>query len=243
MDLLLQGMPVRMAILDHGLVDLSQGRRPSPISGYLIQTSAGENVLIDSGLAAAFADDAVASQNNPGGSTTARPVIPAQLALLGIAPQDLHLVIRSNAHITHSDFMHGLSDVPIVIGAVEQTPPRPCAGFGAQAKERPDAPVVVLNRDTPLGPGFDALSVPGRTPDQLAFALHLPHTGPVLLTCDAIACPADLDTGFVGASDPEGAVRHAHRLLQRAVRDRSMVIYGNNLAQWTDLRKAPDFYE
>jgi N-acyl homoserine lactone hydrolase len=85
--------------------------------------------------------------------------------------------------------------------------------------------------------------VPGHTPGQLAFQVHLPNTGPMLLTSDAISRPAELDDGFDGAWDPEQALHHARRLLARAAQERAMLIYGHSPEQWPKLRKAPEWYD
>ncbi|ABG29816.1 MBL fold hydrolase [Roseobacter denitrificans] len=250
MQPLLHGRPARLAILDYGLFQVHEDGRIIGICGYLIQTTAGENVLIDTGFPAKYGvDHAAATEEDALGdfgqvlSLTETNLAPAQLALLGLARSDIDLMIQSHTHIDHVGFIGGFPGVPILIAATERALPRPLYWSGKQALEWPDADYIELQSDTRLGPGFDVLLVPGHAPGQLAFVLELPHTGAVVLTSDAISRPSELDTDFAGAWDAPLARQHANRLMRRAQDDKAMVIYGHCPAQWSELRKAPNWYD
>ena len=86
------------------------------------------------------------------------------------------------------------------------------------------------------------LLAPGHAPGQLAFLLELPETGPVLLACDAISRPAEIEEGFADAADPPAARASAARLMRLAREAGAFVIYGHAPEQWADLRKAPETY-
>lgn len=249
MQPLLTGTPKRLTILDYGLFRVHENGRVIGICGYLIETTAGENVLIDTGFPAKYAEDAEAATRDDGLGAfgevlklTPTNLAPAQLALMGLEPADITLMIQSHTHIDHVGFMDAFPGVPILIAAAERALPRPLYWSGKQEMDWPEAEYVTLEEDTRIGPDFDVLLVPGHAPGQLAFVLTLPETGPVLLTSDAISRPSEPDEKFVGAWDPQQAQQHATRLLSRAVHDRAMVIYGHCPDQWTKLRKAPDGY-
>jgi len=246
---LLKGLPMRLAILDYGLFRVHENGRIIGISGYLIQTTAGENVLIDTGFPEKYAVDAQSATEEDGLSAfgevlqlEASNLAPAQLALLGLAPRDITLMIQSHTHIDHVGFMHAFPNAPILIAAAERALPRPLYWSGRQAMEWPAANYVTMDADTMIGPAFEVLFVPGHAPGQLAFMLTLPETGGVLLTSDAISRPSELDAGFVGAWDPTAALHHAQRLLSRAAKDEATVIFGHSPEQWPTLRKAPEWY-
>lgn len=249
MQALLSGAPRRMAILDYGLFEVHEGPRTIGLCGYLIETSAGERVLIDTGMPARYAEDAARAARHDGLDGFGRVVslgsenlAPAQLALLGLGPGDIDLMIQSHTHIDHIGFMHGFPGKRVLIGAAERALPHPLCWPGAPAMDWPQADYLAVTQDCPIGPGFEVLLVPGHSPGQLAFALELPETGAVLLTSDAISRPGEVDTGFAGAWDPAAARHHAERLIARAARDRATVIYGHDPGQWPGLRKAPDWY-
>ena len=61
MQPLLKGTPTRLAVLDYGLFQVHENGRIIGICGYLVQTTAGENILIDTGFPAKYADDAAAA--------------------------------------------------------------------------------------------------------------------------------------------------------------------------------------
>lgn len=250
MQPLMKGTPTRLAVLDYGLFQVHENRRVIGICGYLIQTTAGENILIDTGFPAKYAADVdAATREDDLGSfgqvlaLGTENLAPAQLALLGLAPSDISLMVQSHTHIDHVGFMDGFPDVPILIAAAERALPRPLYWSGKQVMAWPEAQYHLIEADYLLGPGFNVLLVPGHAPGQLAFALHLPNTGMVLLTSDAISRPAEFDTKFAGSWDADLALHHASRLMARAAQDRAMVIYGHSPEQWPTLRKAPEWYD
>lgn len=250
MQALLKGTPTRLAVLDYGLFQVHENGRIIGICGYLIQTTAGENILIDTGFPAKYATDAVAAtQEDELGafgqvlSLSSENLAPAQLALLGLAPSDISLMVQSHTHIDHVGFMDAFPQAPIVIAKAERALPRPLYWSGKQAMEWPEADYHLIEGDCKLGTGFEVLLVPGHAPGQLAFVIELPATGTVLLTSDAISRPSEFDTKFAGAWDAGLARHHATRLLERAAQDRATIIYGHSPEQWPTLRKAPEWYD
>lgn len=249
MPALLNGRPRRLAVLDYGLFQVHEPRRIIGISGYLIQTDAGENILIDTGFPAKYAEDAAAAttEDGLGGfgrvvSLTPENLAPAQLALLGLGPGDIALMIQSHTHIDHVGFLHGFPHAPILIATAERALPRPLYWSGKQALQWPDRRYIEIDGDICIGAGFHIYLVPGHTPGQLAFCIDLPKTGPVLLTSDALSRAEEFDTGFVGAWNADAAKASAARLLQIAEQRQAMMIYGHCPVQWPRLRKAPEWY-
>ncbi|MEM1075830.1 MAG: MBL fold metallo-hydrolase [Pseudomonadota bacterium] len=250
MQPLLKGRPARLAVLDYGLFQVHETGRIIGICGYLIQTTAGETVLIDSGFPSKYAEDAATAtkEDDLGGfgqvlSLTRENLAPQQLALLGLARADIDLMIQSHTHIDHVGFLGGFPETPILIAATERALPRPLYWSGKQAMEWPDAEYIEVSADVRIGPGFEVLFVPGHAPGQLAFSLRLPRTGAVLLTSDAISRPQEMETGFSGAWDPAAAEIHARRLMDLGAARQAFVIYGHCPAQWPELRKAPQWYD
>lgn len=249
MQTILKGMPKRMAVLDYGLFEVREDRRIIGICGYLVQTDAGENVLIDTGFPPKYARDAVKAAEEDKLDTFGRVVAlenhhlaPAQLALLGLSPDDITLMIQSHTHIDHVGYMDAFAQAPILISTAERAFPRPLYWLDKQPMDWPEATYITVSEDTLIGPGFEVLFVPGHSPGQLAFSLHLPETGTILLTSDALSRASELDGGFEGAWDNVQARHHAERLLKRATRDHAMLIFGHSPEQWPMLRKAPDWY-
>jgi N-acyl homoserine lactone hydrolase len=238
-----------MAILDYGLFKVHENGRVIGICGYVVQTTEGENVLIDTGFPAKYAKDKAAATAEDGLGAFGQVLelseanlAPAQLALLDIAPSGVDLMIQSHTHIDHVGFMDAFPGVPILMAAAERALPRPLYWSGRQPMEWPEAEYLLIDADTLIGPGFEVLHVPGHSPGQLAFQLDLPETGTVLLTSDAISRASELDTEFAGSWDPAQAKLNAQALIARASRDRAMLIFGHSPEQWPKLKKAPEWY-
>ena len=57
----LKGRPVSLHILDYGLFKVHANDRVIGICGFLIQTDAGESILVDTGLPKKYAEDKAAA--------------------------------------------------------------------------------------------------------------------------------------------------------------------------------------
>ena len=133
-----------MAILDYGLFQVHQNGRVIGICGYLVQTTMGENVLIDTGFPPKYSSDAAAATDEDDLGTfgqvlelTEQNLAPAQLALLGLSASDITLMIQSHTHIDHVGFMDAFEGVPILMAKAERALPRPLYWSGKQPMEWP----------------------------------------------------------------------------------------------------------
>lgn len=247
--ILLQGKPIRLAILDFGLFEVHSGPRIIGICGFAIQTDADELVLIDTGFPPKYVADADAATEEDGLgsfgrvlSITSDNTPEAQLARLGLSKSDVTLMIQSHTHLDHLGHMNGFPGVPILIAKAERDLPRPLYWSGKQAIEWPARNYHLVTEDLTLAPGFEVLLCPGHAPGQLAFLVKLPQTGWMMLTSDAISREAEIDEGFAGSWDVPLAVHHGDRLIRLARERDAVVIFGHSPQQWPGLRKAPDWF-
>lgn len=248
-QIMLKGKPKRLAVLDYGLFEVHAGPRVIGICGFVIETDAGEVVLIDTGFPTKYAEDADAATQQDGLgsfgrvlSITPENLPEAQLSLLGIAAGDVTLMIQSHTHIDHIGGMHRFSHAPMMIAAAERTLPRPLYWTGGQPMAWPQRDYVLVKDDCRIGAGFEVLLCPGHAPGQLAFLVALPSTGWVLLTSDAISRPSEIEERFVGSWDVSQAIFQGERLMGLAQERGAFVIYGHGPEQWPTLKKAPDWY-
>jgi N-acyl homoserine lactone hydrolase len=249
-DITLKGKPKRLAVLDYGLFEVHAGPRVIGICGFVIETDAGEVVLIDTGFPQKYAQDAEAAtiEDDLGSfgrvlSVTQDNMPDAQLALLGLQKSDVTLMIQSHTHIDHVGHMDAFPGVPILMSADERALPRPLYWSGKQAMEWPDATYHLIDTDTALGVGFEVLHCPGHAPGQLAFMVRLPNTGWVLITSDAISRASEIDEKFAGSWNVDQAIFHGDRLMAQAAERAALVIYGHSPEQWPDLKKAPEWFK
>lgn len=246
---MLTGKPNALTVMDYGLFKVHQNGRIIGICGFLVETDAGEKVLIDTGFPQKYADDGAAAATEDGLASfgeilalDARHMPAAQLALCNLTPADIDLLIITHGHIDHVGHIAGFPGTPILMGAAERALPRPSYFGDVQPMDWPDAEYRLLDQDTHIGPGFQVLMAPGHAPGQLAFLIDLPETGAVLLTSDAISRPDEVSEGFEGTHDFITARTSAARILGQAKQRDAMVIYGHCPDQWPTLRKAPNAY-
>ena len=239
----------RLYILDFGLFQVHENGRIIGIPGYLIQTHNGQNILVDTGFPAKYAQDAESATLEDGLETFGRIVRltednlpPAQLDKIGLAMSDIDTLV-----MTHSDIDHvgGIGDFPqatLVIHADERAFEQPRYWNGRSPIPWPNNQTQLIHEDTELCPGITLLSTPGHAPGHLSLLLRLPQTGHVLLIGDAIARPSELTEGFGGAWNHDLAQASADKLMSIAQSHNALIIYGHDPEQWPALKKAPDFY-
>ncbi len=245
-DPLLRGHPVALWVLDYGLFRVHANRRVIGICGFLIRTSAGEEVLIDTGFPAKYARDAAAATVEDGldafGTVLrcgAENMPAAQLEMAGTSPDAIDLVIQTHTHIDHVGGLGDCPHAPILMARAERALERPLYWGAARPMDWPDRDYVLIDGDAEIGPGLRVLAVPGHTPGQLAVMLTLPETGPVLLTSDAISRPDEMTEGFDGAWNAALAAGSYARLLALAAETDAWIIYGHDPEQWPNLKKSP----
>ena len=245
----LKGRPLSLHILDYGLFKVHANGRVIGICGFLIQTDAGESVLVDTGFPQKYAEDKAAATEQDRLYEFGEVLecgmanMPAaQLALAGIKPDQINLHILTHTHIDHVGGLGDFPQAPILVSGEERRLPRPLYWGDVQPLEWPDQEYLVIEDDVEIGPGFRVLTAPGHAPGQLALLLDLPETGMVLLTSDAISRPAEIDEKFAGSWDEAKAIASADRLMNLAKETGAFVIYGHSPEQWPILRKSPEAY-
>jgi N-acyl homoserine lactone hydrolase len=242
---------MQLYVLDFGLFQVHENGRIIGIPGFLIRASSGEVILVDTGFPARYADDPRTAAREDGldwfGTVvhlTRRNLPAAQLALAGVAPEEVTHLVLTHTHIDHVGGIAQFPQAVLVIGRAERELPHPLYWGTRKPLNWPEQQYLLIDADTQLCPGVTLLATPGHSPGHLALLLELPYTGPVLLTADAISRPDDvIQDAFDGAWNPAQARRHAGRLLRIAEQQRAWVIYGHDPAQWHELRKAPQFYD
>ncbi|MFC8131458.1 N-acyl homoserine lactonase family protein [Streptomyces sp. NPDC057302] len=216
----------------------------APVPGYLIRTDDGRNVLIDTGAPADPSPQARIRVDE------GQDVV-AQLAALGVRPQEIDTVVCSHLDPDHSGYHAAFPGAEFVIQrahyelALAGTVPRLEA-----ARKLWDVPGLtyrLIEGDSELLPGIELVESSGHIGGHQSVLVRLANSGPVLLAVDAIPMAAALDPDerpvFPFDLD-EKDVRESTRKLVALARDEgALIVHGHDAKQWAGLRVAPAYYD
>jgi N-acyl homoserine lactone hydrolase len=212
-----------------------------PIVCYLVQTADSQNMLIDSGLPEMIPDEAAEFENG-------QDVI-AQLARIGLQPDEIGTVISTHYDIDHAGRHAALTKAHYVVQRVHHVD---AASNPRYAAIRPqwDQPLErlrLVDGDTELLPGLKLIETSGHVPGHQAVLVRLPQTGAVLLTIDAVPFAEGFTRDMPDdGSGPDAAATRAstHKLRDLVEREQvGLVVFGHDRAQWDGLKTLPAYYE
>jgi N-acyl homoserine lactone hydrolase len=221
------------------------GRTLEMVSGcYLVQTSDGKNILIDSGLPAEYTPPPGTPK-----SENAKNVL-EHLADLGLRPDDITILVCTHFDVDHAGYHDAFHKAEFIVQRTHYELARSGHPRYAAARSHWDHPALryrLIDGDIELLPGLSLIETSGHTPGHQSVLVDLPQTGKVLLAIDAVvlqrlftpdrrAWPIDDNEEQLHAS--------TQKLLDLVEREHvAMVIFGHDGEQWQTLKKAPTFYE
>lgn len=211
---------------------------------YLIETSDGRHILIDSG----FPPDVARPAGSPPVENEKNVI--EHLAALGLPPDDIDLLICTHFDIDHVGYHDAFTKAELIVQRTHYELAQSGHPRFAAARAHWDHPALryhLIDGDTEILPGLTLLETSGHTTGHQSVLLHLPQTGPVLLAIDAVmlqlaftpertAWPMDENEQQLRAS--------TRKLLELVEREHvSLIIFGHDGQQWKTLKKAPEYYE
>jgi len=212
-----------------------------PIVCYLVQTSDGKNILIDSGLPEILPEGE--SEFEKG-----QDVI-EQLASLGLKPDDIDTVISTHYDGDHAGRHAAFTKAQYVVQRAHHldAASNPRFEFVRPEWDQPMDRIRLVDGDTELLPGLELIETSGHVPGHQSVLLRLPKTGSILLTIDAVPFGEGFTRGGQeddGNPDAEATRASVIKLLDLVEQQHiGLVIFGHDKGQWDTLKKAPEFYE
>ena len=241
--------PQRLYLMQ--VATITTGPFTVPVPCYLIQTSDGKNILIDSGLSQTEKTEEVIvdAMGHSLIITYGKGVI-EQLATIGVRPADINLLICTHYDVDHAGNLAAFPNARLIAQRLQHEVA--CAGHPRFASTRSqwDQPLSryqLVDGDTQLLPGIELIETSGHAPGHQAVLVSLPQTGPVLLAIDAIAVQAHFMADRpVGPMDADGAesIASTRKLLDLVEKKHiSLVIFGHDSPQWSTLKQLSDFFD
>jgi N-acyl homoserine lactone hydrolase len=212
-----------------------------PIVCYLVQTGDGKNILIDSGLPEVIPEEGSDFKNG-------QDVI-AQLASIGLKPDDIDTVISTHYDLDHAGRHATFTKAQYVVQRSHHADAATNPRFAATRPqwEQPMERIRLVDGDTELLPGLELIETTGHVPGHQSVLVRLPKTGTILLPIDAVPFGAGFtrDAQDDGSSPDAETIRASTiKLLDLVEREQiGLVIFGHDTEQWKTLKKAPEFCE
>jgi len=163
-----------------------------------------------------------------------RERVDAQLALLGLKPSDLDLVVNTHFHFDHAGGNALFVGVPIAAQEAELVAARESEDY-LPIWDVPGLQFQPVRGDWSPLPGVEMLFTPGHTPGHQSMLVRLEQQ-PWLFTWDAVYTEEHWREGKVGAVKDVAAARASlDRLRRIAAEEKAKVIFGHDIVQWGSL--------
>jgi N-acyl homoserine lactone hydrolase len=211
---------------------------------YLIKHSQGW-FLWDTGI-----PDAVAAMPNglapadPKAVTWHRPkTLAAQLDQLGVKPSDIKAMAISHTHPDHIGNIEMFPTAMLYVQKAEYEWP----GANNAPRFKPEHPVTELEGDRDIfGDGsLTILSTPGHTPGHQSLLVKLPHTGPVVLSGDAVHFKSNWENRGVPINNfsKDLTLASMQKLSDTLAKEKAQLWINHDKTQRDSLKMSPEFYD
>jgi N-acyl homoserine lactone hydrolase len=237
--------PQRLYLMQLGTSTIPTTPQPTPGSAgcYLVQTSDGKNILIDSGLPADYSPP----QGTPPRENEKNVL--EHLADLGLRPDDIDLLICTHFDVDHAGYNDAFMKAEFIVQREHYELARSRHPRYAAARAHWDHLALryrLIDGDTELLPGLTLLETSGHAPGHQSVLVRLPQTGPVLLAIDAVVLQRLFtpDRKAWPLENEEQLRASTRKLLDLVELEHvTLVVFGHDGQQWQTLKKAPAYYE
>ena len=210
---------------------------------YLIETSDGRHILVDSGMTP--------------GAKTAGPFVARdesnvleKLAVLGLRPEDIDMVVCTHFDVDHAGYHDAFTNAEFLVQRAHYELARGGHRRFAAARPHWDHPSLryrLIEGDAEILPGLMLIETSGHATGHQSVLVRLPLTGPVLLAIDAVTMQRLFtpDRKAWPMDEDEEQLRSSTRKLLEIVEreDVKLVVFGHDGMQWQGLKLSPEFYD
>jgi N-acyl homoserine lactone hydrolase len=215
-----------------------------PVWSALIRTPEG-NVLFDTGFHPVHIERPDATY---GRQEALRVVmaeedrILARLASIGVAPEDVAVVVNSHLHFDHAGNNGAFPRATFIVQADHIAYAKGRPNFPGVYWDIPGLCYVPVDGRTRIAKGVEAVPTPGHAPGHQSLVVDLPETGRVVLCGDAAQLRANLEREEVGARDQESSKRSIALIRSLVNDDFDRCFVSHDANAWRTWRHAPEAY-
>ncbi len=210
-----------------------------PLVCYLVQTTDGKNILIDTGPGDA----------PPGILSDDDTNVIDQLETIGLRPDDIEVVICTHFDEDHVGRLGSFPNATLVVQGshYEDALNNPRFESVRDQWDQPRERFQFVEGDTELVRGLELIDTSGHTLGHQSILVRLANTGVVVLAIDAV--PHELmfflDRPATLVDEDEMGVRAStKKLLDIAEREHAtLVVFGHDPDQWNGLKRLPEYYD
>ncbi|AKG33856.1 N-acyl homoserine lactonase family protein [Paenibacillus durus] len=214
-----------------------------PVSGFLIQTDDGKNILVDTG----FRKDDPFSGNL---LVEEEDTVEKRLLSIGLTPRDIHYVI-----CTHLDPDHcGYHDLFFNATFLIQKEHYELAKSGTSSRlqmyrkywDLSHLNYQLIEGDFEFAPGIHLIHTPGHIIGHQSVLVKLPSFGGVIITGDAVFRQDEYMSEKANDFDKESHMKTNSikklKILEKE-HDVNLLVFGHDPVQWPCLKKSPEYYQ
>lgn len=216
----------------------------APVWAALLRTPEG-NILFDTGLHPVHVTRPEATFGaNSGLDVKMEDAdgIVARLASVGVAPDDITVVVNSHLHFDHAGNNGAFPKATFVVQAEHLAFAKGKPNFPGVYWDIPELTYVPTTGRGRVARGVEVVPTPGHAPGHQSLVVDLAETGRVVLTGDAAYTRANLEHGEIPAMD-QAAAKLSLALIRSLVNDDLSRVFASHDADvWPTWRHAPETY-
>ena len=187
-------------------------------------------------------------------TTTPEQTMTAQLAKLGLKPEDIDHVILSHMHMDHignmqlfkdtADFYVTRAEAAHAFLTVSQSPDPARPGFYCKTDVLAEVKEYhYIEEDGEIFPGIDGIILPGHTPGVLGLILHLEDQN-IILTSDSLNAKINYNGALPGVcADTVNFFKSLNKLKKLEKKYHAALWFGHDMEQFDALKKIPEYYK
>ncbi len=216
----------------------------APVWSALLRTPEG-NILFDTGLHPVHVarPDATFGPNS-GLAIVMREedAVTKRLAALGVAPEDVTIVVNSHLHFDHAGNNGAFPKATFVAQADHLAFAKGKPSFPGVYWDLPELTYLSVSGRSRVAKGVEVVPTPGHAPGHQSLVVDLAETGRVVLSGDAAFTRENLERGEIPAPD-RAAAKESLALIRSLVQgDLTRVFTSHDARSWEGWRHAPEAY-